>query len=1519
IVTELTDQSFVEYLTADSGHRLTADETKALIGRKCGHNSGDDGICVLEDSIQVSLICPVSQRRLRIPCRAVTCQHIECFDGQSLFAVNEWRSEWLCPICQSPADTSDIRVDTYFETVLTETPESVTTIRVKSDGNYVIGGRFDGQSLTTNPTDNTIGSSLRAQWRPMASGSNSTDSHTAANEQPVTDTIAPTPATTITAAADKCEPLPSGKRSSASVHSNGDDGGPQHKRPHTMDHSPPTVPINVCQPPIASPSDMNLSDNSSQEVVTDCAFRRLPKYTIVRQLYGPRVLTSISDAVIWKSFTLYEDYFPDTYFLADKNLSKILIKNRMQIQLRFSRTAEPAAKDSVPEGLCIDVNDTRVYTHSSDGQQWCRPYDVSQYCRLGLNDIQFSLSSKNNGYFLPTLFEVSIVKELTDQSFVEYLTADSGHRLTADDTKALIRRKFGHNSGDDGISLLDDWIQVSLKCPLSQRRLRIPCRTVTCQHIECFDGQSFFAANEWRSEWLCPICHASADTSALRVDTYFQNVLVKTPEFMTTIRVTSDGNYVIGGRFDGQVIQLLDDSETDEEVMASSLDKRAATLSAEGCQRLRLKRLHRLITRFTKSELIEVLKEFQWTYNKSDIWRTLLSRVQQLIDSPDADVQRLSRVIPSIHKRKAHRKDRRRMANKSANNYGVNGGQPLRPPSAKRQRVILPPIDDRWEISPPTVHNNHDIDSWSLPFPYDTMDTDLSPPADTSDQEVVTAYAFRPLPKYTIVKRLHETEVLPSISDRGVRKTFLLFEKDFVGIYWPADRNLQKILAKNGMQILLRFSHTAEPAAKDSVPEALCIVVNGALVYTYSDDQQWCRPFDVSQYCRLGFNDMWFSLSSKNSEYILPTLFEVSIVKELTDQLFVEYLTADSGHRLTADETKALIGRKFGHNWDDDGFNLLDDSIQVSLMCPLSQRRLRIPCRTVKCQHIECFDGQSFFAANEWRSEWLCPICHASADTSALRVDTYFQNVLAETPKSLTTIRVTNGGLYIIDGRFDGQMIELIDDSLSLKQHLRRTSNPVLDTMASDPGLGKWAAMLRDKSFYMYPNLGTLHQLITRFTKRELKQVLGEFQWTYTGSDIWRPLLSRVQQLIDSSDTDVYHVYRVIQSIHKRKAHRKDRRMAKKSANNDGVNGGQPLRPPSPKRERLISPPIGNRSEISPPNVLFNYAIETPPLVTTDASHTDLSPLADTSDQEVVTAYAFRPFPKYTIVKRLLETEVLPSISDRGVRKTFLLFEYFPADINLVKMLYKNQMGIQLRFSHTAEPAAKDSVPEALCIHVNDALVYTYTDNKQWCRPFNVSRYCRLGRNDIQFSLSTKNSEYVLPTLFEVSIVKVLTAQLFSSLLTIDSKNWLTTNATNVLISRRVGHNAGDDGISLLDDSIRVSLMCPLSQRRLRIPCRTVTCQHIECFDGQSFFAANEWRSEWLCPICQALADTSALRVDTYFQKVLAKTPESVTTIRVKNGGSYVIGGRFDGQVIQLMDDSETDEEVMASSDDNED
>jgi hypothetical protein len=48
--------------------------------------------------------------------------------------------------------------------------------------------------------------------------------------------------------------------------------------------------------------------------------------------------------------------------------------------------------------------------------------------------------------------------------------------------------------------------QVSLKCPITFKRIALPARGHECKHIQCFDLESYLQMNCDRGSWKCPVC-----------------------------------------------------------------------------------------------------------------------------------------------------------------------------------------------------------------------------------------------------------------------------------------------------------------------------------------------------------------------------------------------------------------------------------------------------------------------------------------------------------------------------------------------------------------------------------------------------------------------------------------------------------------------------------------------------------------------------------------------------------------------------------------------------------------------------------------------------------------------------------------------------------------------------------------------------------------------------------------------------------------------------------------------------
>ena len=48
--------------------------------------------------------------------------------------------------------------------------------------------------------------------------------------------------------------------------------------------------------------------------------------------------------------------------------------------------------------------------------------------------------------------------------------------------------------------------KVSLRCPLTFKRISLPARGHDCRHIQCFDLESYLKLNCEKGLWKCPVC-----------------------------------------------------------------------------------------------------------------------------------------------------------------------------------------------------------------------------------------------------------------------------------------------------------------------------------------------------------------------------------------------------------------------------------------------------------------------------------------------------------------------------------------------------------------------------------------------------------------------------------------------------------------------------------------------------------------------------------------------------------------------------------------------------------------------------------------------------------------------------------------------------------------------------------------------------------------------------------------------------------------------------------------------------
>lgn len=107
-VDNLTYKDLLDQLKA-KGQRQP-DYTRALIKEKLADQDQE----IATTSCKVTLACPLGKMRMNAPCRASTCDHLQCFDAQLYLQMNEKKPKWVCPVCNKPALVENLLVDGFF-------------------------------------------------------------------------------------------------------------------------------------------------------------------------------------------------------------------------------------------------------------------------------------------------------------------------------------------------------------------------------------------------------------------------------------------------------------------------------------------------------------------------------------------------------------------------------------------------------------------------------------------------------------------------------------------------------------------------------------------------------------------------------------------------------------------------------------------------------------------------------------------------------------------------------------------------------------------------------------------------------------------------------------------------------------------------------------------------------------------------------------------------------------------------------------------------------------------------------------------------------------------------------------------------------------------------------------------------------------------------------------------------------------------------------------------------------------
>ncbi|KAM7532630.1 hypothetical protein Aperf_G00000130786 [Anoplocephala perfoliata] len=228
------------------------------------------------------------------------------------------------------------------------------------------------------------------------------------------------------------------------------------------------------------------------------------------------------------------------------------------------------------------------------------------------------------------------------------------------------------------------------------------------------------------------------------------------------------------------------------------------------------------------------------------------------------------------------------------------------------------------------------------------------------------------------------------------------------------------------VQALMRFGKlepsmlhgvaAAQPALgafDDNMPIHLAVQVNGRNVALppflptsrpNMDGRRNARPISITPQMRICPSSSNLVKLSWSHEYASFTyyFFAIYLVKKLSIKELCGYLRANC-YRPGTVVRKQIMEKlaSSGISFNEDGQDEEDDDIQiqntlpVQLLCPLSKCRINLPVRGQKCQHIQCYDADTYLIINERKPAWKCPVCDLLAPFDELFVDGLLMDILA--------------------------------------------------------------------------------------------------------------------------------------------------------------------------------------------------------------------------------------------------------------------------------------------------------------------------------------------------------------------------------------------------------------------------------------------------------------------------------------------------------------------------------------------
>ncbi|KAK0406014.1 hypothetical protein QR680_018317 [Steinernema hermaphroditum] len=208
-------------------------------------------------------------------------------------------------------------------------------------------------------------------------------------------------------------------------------------------------------------------------------------------------------------------------------------------------------------------------------------------------------------------------------------------------------------------------------------------------------------------------------------------------------------------------------------------------------------------------------------------------------------------------------------------------------------------------------------------------------------------------------------------------------------------------------EIIVRFFNAdgVELERSDFNPPDYLVAVNNVNVPVprpspFSPEKALSMPVDISKYIRRGLNE--HTIEVRWSETTTRFAIGMYHVTHWSYKDLLARIRPNERSIRTKEQTKHLIAKVLSADKDSD---MRIDTIRVSLLCPLTLKRMQCPAKGRQCGHLQCFDLESFLQMNECRPKFNCPVCPKRISLMNLVVDEFFLNLIKSTKEARPRIK----------------------------------------------------------------------------------------------------------------------------------------------------------------------------------------------------------------------------------------------------------------------------------------------------------------------------------------------------------------------------------------------------------------------------------------------------------------------------------------------------------------------------------